>query len=160
MPKPRELSNKQRAFADNVLAGMNGTNAAKQAGYEANSDKAFGVIATNNLVKVSIKAYIERKRRKVQDKIDEELIYTRKKQLDKLDKAYDRADKQDSPTAMVSAIREQNEMLGYHRELGPNKERESERKAKIDKELEALRALARQRTGQLSRSIPIRKETA
>jgi hypothetical protein len=51
---------------------------------------------------------------------------------------------------MVSAVREQNEMLGYHRETAPNPEKEEARTQRTKEELEALRRLARQRTAELA----------
>ena len=56
------------------------------------------------------------------------------------------------PSAVVSAIREQNDMLGYHRESAPNMEKEQQRKDILETELHELERLCRERTAELSSS--------
>jgi len=75
---------------------------------------------------------------------------SRTQQLRKLNRAYEIAEQQKNPSAMVSAIREQNEMLGYHRENAPNPEKELLRQKRNEQESEQLRRLVRQRTNELS----------
>ena len=79
---------------------------------------------------------------------------SRTQQLRKLDRAYEIAKQQKNSSAMVSAIREQNEMLGYHREAAPNLEKEQALKDRTEQERIALERLARQRTGELSKGQP------
>lgn len=79
---------------------------------------------------------------------------SRTQQLRKLDRAYEIAGRQENPSAMVSAIREQNEMLGYHREAAPNLEREQAKKELIGAELKEFERLCRQRTAELSQTGP------
>ena len=50
---------------------------------------------------------------------------------------------------MVTTIREQNEMLGYHRENAPNPEKEEAKIKRSKEEIEALKRIARQRTAEL-----------
>ena len=65
-----------------------------------------------------------------------------------------------SASAMTSAIREQNEMLGYHRDKAPNEEAEAA-KAKLMTAEQAESALiaAKMRTDALSgpKTVPIRE---
>ena len=72
-------------------------------------------------------------------------------QLNKLNEVFQIAKKQKNPSAMVTAIREQNEMLGYHRENAPKPEKELARRNCEKKEIEELERIARQRTNELSR---------
>ncbi len=50
----RKLSPKQEKFIDAYIELGNATEAAKKAGYKCKSDKAYGVIGAENLVKLSI----------------------------------------------------------------------------------------------------------
>ena len=75
----------------------------------------------------------------------EKLQITRERQLTKLDQAAAIALLQNNPSAMVSAIREQNDMLGYHREAAPNPEAEAAWKQRLDEETQALREQAKER---------------
>jgi len=77
---------------------------------------------------------------------------SRTQQLRKLDRAYEIAERQKNPSTMVSAIREQNEMLGYHREAAPNLEREQDKKELMEAELRELERLSKQRTAELSQA--------
>ena len=62
------------------------------------------------------------------------LDLSRAKQHAKLEQAQAMAIETHSPSAMVSAIREQNEMLGYHRDKSPNQEREQSLTGRITAE--------------------------
>ena len=81
----------------------------------------------------------------IKAEIAEKANITRETQLAKLDQATSIALSQNNPSAMVSAIREQNDMLGYHREAAPNPEAEQARKQRLDEETQALREQARDR---------------
>ncbi len=59
---------------------------------------------------------------------------TRTMQNKKLDRAYDIAAANNQASAMVSAVREQNEMAGLHREKALNPEKEAERAASMTAE--------------------------
>jgi len=87
---------------------------------------------------------------KIQAKEEKKLDVTREKQLKRLKLAYDEAETSENPSAMVSAIREMNEMLGYHRDNAPNPEKEALRKRRTDTETARLRRLVRHRTGELA----------
>ncbi len=56
-------------------------------------------------------------------KTEQEMGFSRTQQLSRLTKAYDMANTSGSASAMTGAIREMNEMLGYHRDKAPNSER-------------------------------------
>jgi len=88
---------------------------------------------------------------KLQQKEQEKIDYTREKQLERLQEAFELAEKRGNPSAMVAAIREMNEMLGYHRENAPNPEKQAEREKRSKQEAEALRRIARIRTEELAR---------
>jgi len=75
---------------------------------------------------------------------------SRSMQLVKLNKAFILAEIQKNVAGMVSTIREQNEMLGFHRDTAPNLEREQARRDIIEKELKELERLAKARTAELS----------
>lgn len=63
-------------------------------------------------------------------------------QLNKLNDTYELAKIQKNPSAMTSAVREQNEMLGYHREKGLNPEKEASKRAAMSKEDQKVSAEA------------------
>ena len=71
-------------------------------------------------------------------------------QLGKLDRAYDLAEKRNNPSAMVQAAKEQNEMLGFHRELAPNEEKEAKRDKLTKQEQEAIDRIINTRLNELS----------
>ena len=82
---------------------------------------------------------------------------SRTQQLRKLDRAYEIAEQGNNPSAMVAATREQNEMLGYHRETAPNPEKELLRQARLTaEERELAREVARIRTRQEALKPPRR----
>ena len=58
------LTEKQKLFCDLYLLTMNGTRAAKQAGYSENSARE---IATENLAKPAIKAYLKKRRKEKEE---------------------------------------------------------------------------------------------
>jgi len=144
-----KLTDKQRAFVNAYCRPgngyNNGTQAAVIAGYSA---RTANHIVNRLLSNVGIKNAIVRVKR------DEaaESRFTRELQLQKLEQAFGVAVKEDSPSAMVSAIREQNEMLGYHREHAPNPEREQQQRSIMERELKELARLAGKRTAALSES--------
>ncbi|MFC4355320.1 terminase small subunit [Chryseomicrobium palamuruense] len=60
----KPLTGKQKRFCDEYLIDCNGTQAAIRAGY---SPKTANVIASSNLTKVNIKAYIEQRMKEIED---------------------------------------------------------------------------------------------
>jgi len=79
---------------------------------------------------------------------------SRTQQIRKLDRAYEMAEQQKNPSAMVSATREQNDMLGYHRETAPNPEKEAAKRAKSEQEGKLFDEFVRQRTEEASKESP------
>jgi phage terminase small subunit len=64
--KKRNLTPKQRAFADYYIESGNATESAKRAGY---SEKTARVIGQENLLKPAIKTYIDKQMQKLADKL-------------------------------------------------------------------------------------------
>ena len=75
---------------------------------------------------------------------------TREIQHAKLTEAFNIAKGKKNAAAMTGAIREQNEMLGYHRETAPNTEREEAKRARTEAEQTELERLAAKRTSELT----------
>jgi len=131
--KRNKLTGKQRLFVEYYCSNsFNGVDAARKAGYgdENSSDNYYARIASENVRKCNIKAAIDKKMAKTAAKCE----ITRETQLKDLEKVKTFAVLADNPSAFVSAVREQNEMLGFHRELAPNAEKESKRLAHMDLE--------------------------
>ncbi len=94
-----------------------------------------------------LKAAIARIDAKTAKKMD----LSREGQHKKLEEALKMAKESKNPAAMTSAIREQNEMLGYHRDKAPNDEKVAEILARMtDEEIEARRIVAKIRTAELA----------
>ncbi len=90
---------------------------------------------------------------RIDAKTAEKLDLSREGQHRKLEKALAMAIATESPAAMTSAIREQNEMLGYHRDKAPNAEKVAEMREHMDAEEIARRqGQAKRRTDELSGS--------
>jgi phage terminase small subunit len=64
--KKRNLTPKQRAFADYYIESGNATESAKRAGY---SEKTARVIGQENLLKPAINTYIDKQMQKLADKL-------------------------------------------------------------------------------------------
>ena len=139
--KRNKLTGKQRLFVEYYCSNsFNGVDAARKAGYgdENSSDNYYARIASENVRKCNIKAAIDKKMAKTAAKCE----ITRETQLKDLEKVKTFAVLADNPSAFVSAVREQNEMLGFHRELAPNAEKESKRLAKMDLEKRKMAEMA------------------
>ena len=96
-----------------------------------------------------LKAAIARIDAKTAAKLD----LSREGQHKKLDMALAMAIATENASAMTSAIREQNEMLGYHRDKAPNAEKVAEMREHMDAEEIARRqGQAKRRTDELSGS--------
>ena len=122
----------------------------KQAGYHPKSPGVASANVCRLLKKAQCKAYFQA----LKDQQDKNTNISRTMQLNQLHKAFKMAQSQSNPSAMISAIREQNEMLGYHRESAPNQEREQARRDIIAKEknaLDRIQQLAQDRTSELSK---------
>ncbi len=111
------INDKQRAFINEyMINGHNATKAYKTAYPDAGTSAEFN--ASRLMSNDKIKAEIARK----VAELAETNGHTRVDQLKKLDEAFDKAKSGNQPTAMVSATKAQNEMLGYIQDKAPNAE--------------------------------------
>lgn len=147
------LTDKQAKFVELVVSGMDRGEAYQKAKYKPKTLQMAQQEASRLLTQnVKVIAYYEA----CLAEIERKLNIQRGTQLRKLNETYDMAKEDRSTSAMVSAIREQNEMLGFHRESAPNLEREERRRDLIDKELKELSRLVADRTDELSKPVKSR----
>lgn len=146
-----KLTVKQQAFCQAMYTPGsesfgNGTESARKAQYKGN-DNTLATVAKENTRKPQIIA----EKQRIQAIIEEELDLSRAGQHEKLQDAFDLAKTGKNPAAMTSAIREQNEMLGYHRDKAPNQEKmdailarmtDEEREFRRDWEIKRANALS------------------
>lgn len=86
--------------------------------------------------------------KRIDDKIVDEMDLSRKAQYQRLLDVYDDTS---TDSVKVSALREINEMLGYHRDKAPNQEKVAEIRARMsDEELALYTELAKIRTDRLA----------
>ncbi len=151
----RPLNPKRLAFCREYVKDRNGTQAATRAGY---SPKTASTQAEQLLRILEVKQEIGRIDAKTAKKLD----LSREGQHAKLDMALEMAIATGNASAMTSAIREQNEMLGFHREKAPNEEKMAEVRSRMDaEELEFRKEYAKKRTAAESGPKPrLVKETA
>jgi hypothetical protein len=96
--------------------------------------------------KVFDNIYISKEIDRLQAKTELICEITRESQINDLEKVKTDAVLASNPAAYVSAVREQNAILGLHRELAPNAEKEAVRAAKMaaeDRKLAEIAAKAR-----------------
>ena len=134
--KKTGISDKQETFCQEYLKDKNAKQAYIRAGY---AKKTAEVGSCKLVSKVKIRARIDFLMAEPAKKLN----ITRESQLLKLQTIVD--DKDCTGTTAVSAIREMNDMLGYHREAAPNPEAEAARKQRLDEETQALREQAKER---------------
>ena len=143
----QKLTEKQAKFVQLIRSGQDRGNAYINAGYRAETREQAQMNASRLLTKNDkVIEYFEALRADDDRKVN----ISRTQQLRKLDRAYEVAKQKENPSGMVAAIKEQNEMLGYHREQAPNLEREQARKEFLESERREVEELARLRTAQLS----------
>jgi len=107
MNKDKPLTIKQQKYADDYIVTGNSTMAAKNAGYKGNYN-TLRAIASENLTKPNVKAYIERKKAEIAEK-NEITVQT---QLNKLETIHRLALADKDYNASISAIREQDKLCG------------------------------------------------
>ena len=140
-------TDKQQRFVQLYKNGQDRGEAYVNAGYHSMSKKIAQQCACKLLTKSkAVMAYFEA----LKDEDSRNTNITRTTQLNRLDTLYSMAVEQHNVSAGASVIREQNEMLGYHRENAPNMEREQARKELEKDEAEALDRLAQERTEEIS----------
>ena len=141
-----KCSVKEAKFLELWINGQEKFTAFNNAGFKAKNTKVASAAVCRLLKKVSCSAYLEALKNEKDSELQRKNKITRTTQLNALEDAKKLAEKLNNPSAMVSAIREQNEMMGYHRESAPNLEAEAARKQRLDEETQAMRELARART--------------
>ena len=119
----KQATVKQEAFAAAMYTiGSqtygNGTASARKAGYNG-SENILATVAKQNTRKLQI----IKLKQDIQAETAAKLDLSREKQHEKLEKAINMALTNNNPAAAISGIREENDMLGYHRENAPNQER-------------------------------------
>ena len=139
----KRLTEKQARFIELLLEGQDRADAYENAGYKPK----------NRLLAQRSASYLLTKHSKcieylavLKENDDRKAAISRTMQLRKLSDAYDLAKSANNPSAMVSAVREANEMLGFHRDSAPNPERELAIKQREEAEQAKLQAIARRRT--------------
>jgi len=147
-----KCTDKQEKFVQLHKNGQDRGDAYINAGYKAKTKQQAQINASRLLTKNDkCIAYFEAL--KAHD--DRNTNISRSMQLNRLNTLYDMAIVQKNVSAGASVIREQNEMLGYHRENAPNPEAAQERRALIEHELKELERLAALRTAELSQTARI-----
>ena len=145
-----KCSVKEAKFLELWINGEEKFDAYNNAGFKAKNTKVASAAVCRLLKKVSCSAYLEALKDKRDAELQRKNKITRTTQLNALTKVKELAERLNNPSAMVSAIREQNEMLGYHRESAPNPEAEAARKHRLDEETQAMREAAKARTIDIS----------
>lgn len=118
----RPLTVKQAAFSKWLYTPGSETfgnqiESARKAEYKGN----YGTLQSMGAANV-LKPVVIAERARIEAETQEELDLSRERQHVKLQKAYDIAETAKNSAAMTTAVREQNEMLGYHRDKAPNPE--------------------------------------
>jgi len=97
---------KQKRFVENILAGENGTNAVKKAGYGRKNkiitDKTAQVIASENLSKPIIKAEINKRMAKIEEKTGITIKYIQDEHLRLMALCEENRDRTNLTTNLVS----------------------------------------------------------
>jgi len=132
--KERKPTEKQELFAKAMYTiGLdtfgNGTESAIKAGYKGSKNQ-MAVQANKNIRNPNIIAL----KQGIQADTEKKLDLSREKQHIKLESAIALAIQCNSPSAIVSAIKEQNSMLGYNRDKAPNSERQHQLTTRVSDE--------------------------
>jgi phage terminase small subunit len=110
MPEDR-LNDKQESFCQYYVSGMTTLESANKAGY---SKKTAGVIGSTLLNNIKIKDRIAELMKPIQASMINSLIITKESQLKDLENVKQKALKDDLLKIVISAITEQNKMLGFY----------------------------------------------
>ncbi|KKM03423.1 hypothetical protein LCGC14_1774570 [marine sediment metagenome] len=105
----KQLTNKQKQFTMEYIVDFNASQAALRAGYSKNG---IAQTAHNLLMNTNIKQEIEQ----VKQRLTQRTAYTQETGLAKLLHAYNVAERQRQPAAMVSAIIGANRMHGFDKD--------------------------------------------
>lgn len=147
----QKLTERQAQFVELIRSGQDRGNAYINAGYKARTREQAQINASHLLTNnYKVIEYFECLR----DEDDRKFNISRAMQLNRLDVLYNMAVEQKNVSAGASVIREQNEMLGFHREQAPNLEKEQVKKELVEQERKELERLAEARMGELSQAGP------
>lgn len=151
-----KCNEKQAKFAENLYNGQDRADAYKNANYDVKDKETAARCGWRLLNKCeNVLAYYEALKAERDKNIERTQNITRTTQIKSLNETYELAKTLKNPSAMVSALREINEMMGYHRENAPNAEREAAKRARMTKEEEKLHeAAAKLRTDQEAQERP------
>lgn len=132
--KDKQLTVKQDAFCKWLFTPGseifgNATESARRAGYKGNTG-TLATVGKENIRKPQIIA----EKARIQAITAKKLDLSRQAQHEKLERAFKIAEDGKNPSAMATVIREQNEMLGYHRDKAPNTERIEQIRRRMDEE--------------------------
>lgn len=141
---------KEAKFLELWLNGGDKFSIYKQAGFKPKSVAVASANVCRLLKKANCAAYLQA----LKDNQDKNTNISRSMQLNRLNTLLAMAIEQKNVSAGASVIREQNEMLGFHREQAPNLEKEQQRKELDEREQVELDRLSRERTGELSDAEP------
>jgi len=141
-----KCSDKEAKFLELWFNGQQKFNAYNNAGFKAKNTKVASAAICRLLKKVNCSAYLEALKNDKDSELQRKNKITRTMQLNRLSTAYELARAAKNPSAMVSAVREANEMLGFHRDSAPNPERELAIRQRAEAEQVELQAIARRRT--------------
>ena len=99
------LRPKQRRFVECYIEnGGNGTQAAKDAGYQCVSDKSFAQVSIDNLGKRRIRECLDAYRANLERKTQQKVLYTREMAIAEYDKAIEIAVERKQASAYCTAI--------------------------------------------------------
>ena len=130
-----KLTERQVKFGQHwIIEGLTKKEAYEKAGFNGKTKGSVNTVVSRMLNNVDCGAYFDALKAEKDIKLQRVTNISRTTQLNALERARDLAEKLKNPSAMVSAIREQNEMLGYHRDKAPNAEKEALKRARLDKE--------------------------
>ena len=142
---------KQYDFVKLLMSGLCRHDAYVKAGYQAkNKDIAAqnaGALLTRNDKVIALYDALKAEK---EAKTNIGKTITRTDQLNALEDAKKLATTLKRPSALVSAIREQNEMLGYHKEKGPNEAKERAKLVVAAHDQELIRGIVANMTKMLA----------
>lgn len=126
-----KCTEKQVKFVEAVKNGADKAEAYEKAGFKP-KNRRYAQQAASKLLTTNIKVmdYLSA----LKDEEERKTNISRGMQLSRLNSLYRMALSQENVSAAKEVIKEQNEMLGYHREKGLNPEKEAQKAAKMSKE--------------------------
>jgi len=151
-----KTSERQAKFAEAwIVEGLKKIDAYKKAGFKGKTKGSASTVISRMLRDVNVSNYISALKAERDRKMEKRVSISRTMQLNSLQEIKSMAIELKNPSAAVAAIREMNEMLGYHREKGLNPEKEAVKRAEMDAEEQKIHKLiAEQRTAEEAKERP------